>query len=283
MTKSNCSFELLNGEFVSSDSLLFDSSNRAFRYGDGLFETMKVVNGVPLFLKDHVDRLVRGCAILGLNAGPVFDYEKLKGIVTQLLDKNNVLNARVRLTVFRDGDGLYFTTSDRCFWHISCLESEQGYYETNKFGINLGVFNEEVKTTGKLSNVKTLNSLVYIVAATYAQKHSFDDVLISNTRGNFIETVSSNLFVFKDGNLNTPPLSDGCLEGVLRKNVIRISETNGLKCIETSVDTDMLNNADEILLTNVIKGVQWVKNFNGNSYSGQISEKLNKLLTEMCK
>ncbi|MBL0342019.1 MAG: aminotransferase class IV [Bacteroidetes bacterium] len=240
-----------------------------------MFETFKVVNGIPLFLEDHCNRLQSGISYLGLVSKTVFNAATLKPILRHLLVLNNCLNARVRLTVFRSGNSLYFPDSNQISWHLSCSKLEDTGDSLLKHEIKLGWFSEEVKSPGKLSNLKTLNGLIYILAANFAVKHGFDDVLINNSNGDFIESIHSNLFILKDNILFTPPLSDGCLEGVMRKNLIQMATSQGFICNEVSIGLPLLENADEILLTNVIRGVQSVKHFNGKVYANATGIKLN--------
>lgn len=257
-------FELLNGELTDASSLLFEASNRAFRYGDGLFETLKITNNSIHFFDDHFERLELGMKALKLHFSVDLNREKLRHSILNLLSKNNLQSARVRLTVYRNGKGFYLPDNNFASWHISCSP----LINTNSpEGLRLGIFEEVQKAPGRYSNLKTLNALPYILASIHASEKGYDDVLILNTSHLVIETATSNFFLISGNTVYTPPLSDGSLDGVMRKNIIRKAHENGVEIIEKSLDVSDVLEADELFLTNVIRGVQWVKTFNHKTYS----------------
>ncbi|HMT30157.1 MAG TPA: aminotransferase class IV [Bacteroidia bacterium] len=264
----------MNGEFVESGKPVLHGSNRAFKYGDGLFETIKVANKVPLFFDDHFNRLSYGMNVLKLALRDDFNAASIKNFIVSLMEKNNISSARIRLEVFRDGNGFYLPDSSTALWLMTATELETPDYPHHSEGLKAGIFTDEPKSLSTLSNIKTLNGLIYILAAMNARENGCDENFIINSDGNIIESVSSNVFVVTQGVLLTPPLSQGCLDGVMRKNVIRIALQNGLKVEEKTITPELLTAANEILLSNVIKGIQWVHSFQNVTYSGTFAQKL---------
>jgi len=264
MIESVPRFELLNKQLVEADSHLFSATNRAFQYGDGVFETMKVAEGNINFYSDHYLRLTNAMHLLKLSFTEDFDRDHLHDSIQYLLSKNQLSSARVRLTVFREGTGFYLPEKHNASWHMLCSPLNTSIPAK---GLSLGLYEEVHKAPGKFSNLKTLNALPYVLASIYASEHGFDDVFILNTSRKVIESVNCNIFVVSGSSVFTPPLSDGCLDGVMRKNIIRKAHENGVVIIEKSLDVSDVSNADEILLTNVIRGVQWVKTFNNKPYT----------------
>ncbi len=264
MSEKSPKFEFFNGQLVETDTPIFTSFNRAFRYGDGVFETMKVTDNTIQFFEDHFERLTHSMEVLKLGFTEAIDREKLHHLIMDLLKKNEMTSARVRLTLFRDGTGFYLPINNSASLHISCSQINTSVKKT---GLNLGLFEDVLKAPGSFSNLKTLNALPYILASLHAAEHNFDDVFILNTSHKIIESANSNLFVIYDTAIFTPPLSDGCLNGVMRKNIIRKAHEKGVLIYERSLDVLDVIGADEILLTNAIKGVQWVQTFNHKTYS----------------
>jgi branched-chain amino acid aminotransferase len=130
------------------------------------------------------------------------------------------------------------------------------------------------KSLDQFSKFKTINSLLYVQAAIYANQNNFNDSLILNGEGNIIESSSSNVFIASNGVLYTPPLDDGCVGGIMRMNVINLAINNGIKVYEYSLKPQNLLIADEVFLTNAIKGIEWVGGFQNKRYYNSLSRKI---------
>ena len=135
--------------------------------------------------------------------------------------------------------------------------------------LNLEWFSKENKNTTKLSNLKSLNSLVYVLASNYAEEKNLDDVIIFNQRKKPIESSNANIFVKKDGNLYTTLLSDGCVDGTMRLLICQ-----NFKVVETSFTRKFLLDAEELFLTNSM-GIRWVAKLgNKEYYENKISKNI---------
>ena len=272
----------LNGSIISSDHQIFTVSNRGFRYGDGLFESMRYMNGKLKFPDLHIDRVLKGMKILKLENGFHLDSWFLREKVDELARRNKIgPNARFRLTVFRDSGGLYSPDSNKMAYVLESQSMDESQYTFNNKGLIIDVYDELTKSVNILSNLKTCNSLIYVLAGIFKNQHKLDEVMILNQYGFLCESISSNVFVVYDRKLYTPSLNEGCIGGVMRQVVMRLAIENGIELIEAQVNPDILNEADEVFITNAAKGIQWVMGYNSKRYFNEmskfLSEKLNLL------
>jgi len=273
-------FVCYNGQYFSDSEFIFSSTNRAFRYGDGLFETMKMVNGKVLFFKDHYQRLNSGMKYLRMVVDKQgFSEQSLLKEIIALSEKNKTSKSCiVRLQVFRNSEGKYTPTKNDCSFIIETEPIKNISYIFNDKGLKLGLFNEEVKQVSYLSNIKTCNSLIYILAGIYKSENKFDDVLILNNKGTISEAISSNIFIVKNNEFITPPINDGCIDGIMRKQIIGILKSNKKKITESSLTVDHLLKADETFLTNTVNGITWVGAFKTKRYFNNQSRWLTEIL-----
>ncbi len=114
-----------------------------------------------------------------------------------------------------------------------------------------------------MSAIKTNNYLVYVMAAHFAKKQGWDDCLVLNSHDRVAESTISNLFWIKNRILYTPPLSEGCVAGVMRRWLMQKLPGLDYECIEEETDLATIKGADEVFLTNAISGIRWVENFDG--------------------
>lgn len=271
-----------NGSIISSDQQIFSVSNRGFRYGDGLFESMRYMNGKLKFPDLHIDRVLEGMKVLKLENSFYLDSWLLREKVDELVRRNKIgPNARFRLTVFRDSGGLYSPDSNKMAYVLESQSLDENQYTFNKKGLIIDVYDELTKPVNILSNLKTCNSLIYVLAGIFKNKYALDEAMILNQHGFLCESISSNVFVVYDKKLYTPSLNEGCIGGVMRQVVMRLAKENGIELVEAQVNPDILNEADEVFITNAAKGIQWVMGYNNKRYFNEmskfLSEKLNLL------
>ena len=263
-----------NGFLVEDGEKLFNSTNRAFKFGDALFETLKVSNSKILFWDKHYQRLQYTLDFLGFDTTGV-DQAFWENQLQKVYVRNNFPDARLRLTVYRDSPGLYVPQRHKCAFLIEGTALDKSTYELNAKGLNIGVYSDVVRSRQKFSNLKTTNSLNFILAGLFAEKNNFDDVVILNDAGRVSEAVSSNVFVIAGDQIITPSLEEGCIDGVMRKVLL---EMHPGKVKEGLVDMELLKNADEIFFTNAIRGIQWVASFDGKNYSANRTSQLMNML-----
>ncbi|MFA6246493.1 MAG: aminotransferase class IV [Mucilaginibacter sp.] len=270
-----------NGEILPADSILLTIANRAFRYGDGLFESMRVMKGKLKFPELHAERLQKGMKALKIDGYSQADSWFLKEKVEELARRNKIKHGRLRLTVFRDAEGLYAPTQNKMAYCLEIQPIEEPRYFLNERGLIMDVYTELPKPLNWLSNIKTCNSLIYVMAGIYKQQNKLDDVFLINQNRFLCEANSSNIFVWYQNHLYTPALSEGCVEGVMRRVVIQLALDNNIPVTEAQINPEILNAADEVFLTNATKGIQWVMGYGVKRYFNRISkalmDELNKL------
>ncbi|WP_114936451.1 aminotransferase class IV [Mucilaginibacter endophyticus] len=270
-----------NGEYLPQNTPLLTIGNRGFKYGDGLFESMRLMKGKLKFAELHADRLQRGMKALKIDGYSQMDTWFLNDIVNELARRNKVKHGRLRLTVYRDAEGLYTPTQNKMGYCLELTPSEEPRYFLNEKGLIMDVFTELPKPSNYLSNIKTCNSLIYVMASLYKTQNKLDDVFLLNQSGNLCEASSSNIFINYQNHLYTPALSEGCVEGVMRQVVIKLAHENNIEITEAQINPDILYEADEVFLTNATRGIQTVMGFGVrryfNQYSKILMDELNKL------
>ncbi len=273
---------IYNGHLIDIYEPAISFTNRAFRYGDSLFESMLLVNGKSLFLADHIKRIKLGMTVLRMNVPAEFTIANIEALILQLVINNKCNNnARIRLTVFRNEGGYYTPQTNDISFLIETESLETKGFILNKKGLWLDVYAEIKKQNNKLSNLKTGNALLYVMAGLTKKSLKLDDCFLINDAGNIIETISANVFVIKNGTLYTSPLTDGCVDGVMRKQIMALASTHKILTFEQTLTINTIINGDEVFLTNATKGIQWVGQFKNKFYTNQmalfLTDKLNEL------
>ncbi len=259
-----------NSSIQSENIPIVYSWNRAFRYGDGLFESIAVGEKSIPFFDDHWNRLTQAAQLLALELPTVFTKEFLRKAILELLSLNAIAgNAYARVMFYREGRGKYAPDEMQAGFMIEVEPIQGELFELNKKGLNIGLFNEVNKAVDQLSNFKTSSSLVYVLASIHKSKAGLDDCLILNTRSNICDSTNSNVFLVKDKTISTPSIQEGCINGVMRKQVIAIAKENGFTTQETAIEAEMLRNADEIFLTNAVQGIRWIERYGKSVYTNK--------------
>src|SRR5690606_34587700 len=211
---------------------------------------------------------------------PKFNAEFIENHTQQLITKNGYQNAdlKVRLQVYRDGEGAYgpLTNKPGYILEVSPFDVD---LKTNHSGLILDLYTEQIKPFSGVSSLKSSNALVYVLASNYRKNIGVDDVVILNQEGMVCETIQSNIFVLYDNKLYTPALNQGCIAGTMRAHVIDIARNHlGLEVIEAKIDPKVLEVAEEMFLTNALRGIQWVVGYKKRRFFNVLSKKLQKYL-----
>lgn len=243
---------------------------RSFVYGDLLFETMAVVEGNIRNVRDHAARLNAGLKYLGLHAN--MDVNMLESLVNPVLKQQS--QARIRLIAYSKAVGFYRSSSREVQFEIEVFP----WPDVQKKIQQIGVYSGDWKTTSPLSNLKTGNALVYIQALKFAADKGWDDVLILNQYGHICEASSSNLFWVKENKIFTPPLSEGCVMGVMRAVLLRHLPMHDFELEEKPAVINELLQADELFLTNAIHRIQSVTRMDGKMYAHTLTDKIRHTL-----
>ncbi len=253
---------LFDGEWIAKPEAGFPMLNRAFRFGDGCFETLRVRGGKILFLEAHLNRLCAAMQVLGFEGEHGNWKEKATFLLSKILQESSPLpHARLRLEVIRIGEGAYRPESDKTHWIVEMKELEADTYLHSQ-AISLTDFPDFDLSPGPFSGLKLCNALPYVLAARHAKRAGFDETLFWN-KGSLVEAAASNVFLLKGHQLFTPPLSSGCLAGVMRNWLLENALDAGLTSVEKEITARDLEDAEAILLTNVVQGLRQVQVYRG--------------------
>lgn len=278
MGKSN--FICINGEFVSTERPVFTSYNRAFRYGDGIFESMRAIGTTVPFLNKHITRMKEGAHFLEIDIPESYTTEYFAKQIKHLLNANKQFTgARIRLGVYRKEGGTFSPLSNKAEYYIESDSIDSPNFQINNKGLVIDLYNDYKKSLNPFNQLKSIPSQLYIKAALFAQKNRIDDCILLNEKNQIIEASSSNIFIVSGNNILTPVTSEGCLAGIMREIIIQIAKNEGYNVSDniTLTEKDLLN-ADEIFLTNAVQGIKWVVAFRRRRYFSRTAKKLNQSL-----
>jgi branched-chain amino acid aminotransferase len=270
-----------NGEILPADTKLLTTANRGFKYGDGLFESMRLMKGKLKFVDLHAERLQKGMKALHLEGYSQMDAYFLKEKAEELAGRNKVKHARLRLAVYRDAEGLYTPTQNKTGYCLELQPVDEPRYFLNTKGLIMDLYSDMPKAINILSNYKTCNAMLYVMAGIYKAQNKLDEAFILNQNGFLCETISANVFVLYQNHLYTPALSEGCIGGVMRRVVMDLAIKKNIPMTEAQLDPEILNQADEVFITNASRGIQWVMGFGKKRYFNEVSkvlaDELNKI------
>ncbi|MBC8884520.1 aminotransferase class IV [Flavobacterium piscinae] len=257
----------LNGNIIEQESVL--SLNRAFLYGDAVFETLKVVNGKVLFIEDHYFRLMASMRIVRMQIPMNFTLENLEQYILDLAVQNSCSDScRVRFTVYRNDGGYYLPTDRKVSFLISTTKLDSKAYQFNEESYEVELFKDFYLTKQLLSTIKSTNKLINTVGSIFADENGYQNCLLLNEEKNVVEALNGNLFMISGNRLITPPLSEGCLNGIMRKQVLALAnKTEGLEVFEEPISPFDLQKSDELFITNVIQGIQPITKYRKKDFT----------------
>jgi branched-chain amino acid aminotransferase len=273
-----------NGTIVSHDTSLL-TQNRAFLYGDAVFETVKIVNSKILFLEDHYFRLMSSMRIIRMEIPMDFTMEYFEEQILTLAKAKNIENsARARITIYRNNGGYYFPQSNTVSFLINVESIEDKEYSISQQRYKVDLYADFYVAKQLLSSIKTTNKLINITASIFAKENDLDNCLLFNDSKNVIEAIQGNIFMLIGNKLITPPVSEGCLNGVMRKQILALArKIENLEVVEEVISPFDLQKADELFITNVIKGIQPITNYRKKEFAFNLSmilvQKLNKSIS----
>jgi branched-chain amino acid aminotransferase len=249
---------------LPADTPVVSVGSRAFRYGYGLFETMLMHEGRIRLEALHWERLRDGMKALGISAAPDF-FQKMQEAVRHTLRSNgHETLARLRLQVW-PGTGGYTDAAD--FNADFCIESfalPVSVLRLQEEGLVAGIASGIVKCADAFSHLKSCNALPYALAARQARASGWDEALLLNQHGRIADGSIANVFWMKAGKIFTPPLSEGCVAGVMRRHLLEYLPAAGYDVEEAVVAPEVLQSADGMFLSNALRGIRWVKDCAGH-------------------
>jgi branched-chain amino acid aminotransferase len=271
-----------NGNIVLKDSNIL-TENRSFLYGDGVFETVKIVNGKILFLEDHYFRLMASMRVVRMEIPMNFTMEFFEEQILSLVKRNNLVqSSRARITMFRNDGGYYLPVTNDVSYLIHATALEEMSYTINTNTYEVDLFKDFYITKQLLSSIKSTNKLLNVTASIYASENGLDNCILLNDTKNVVEAIQGNIFMLVGNKLITPPVSEGCLNGVMRKQVLALAKKlPELTVVEEIISPFDLQKADQLFLTNVIKGIQPITKYRKKEFTTTLAQELTTLLNEL--
>ena len=265
-----------NGELLFEENVKLSSENRGFKYGDAVFETIKVSHKRVIFWEDHYFRLMASMRMLRMKIPMQFTLEFLeKEILKAVAVQEEASSFRVRLNVYRKDGGLYTPKTNEIDYLI---DVKVNMYQT-KNTYTVDVFKDFYNYSGLLSTIKTNNRMVNTLASIYAQENDLDNCVLINEKKGVVEVTNANIFVLKGNIVKTPALTEGCIKGIVRNKVIEIILKNKEYTLEeTTISPFEIQKADEVFITNAIIGVQPITNYKKKNFTIDFANKISKSL-----
>jgi branched-chain amino acid aminotransferase len=265
-----------NGDILDQEKFSLTAENRGFKYGDAVFETIKVVNNKVIFWEDHYFRLMASMRMLRMKIPMSFTLEFLEKEILSLVKANNTSQkSRVRLTIFRKDGGLYTPKTNEIDFLVEA--SELNHNIKNDYKID--IFKDFYNYSGLLSTIKTNNKMLNTLASVFAKENDLDNCILINEKKGVVEVTNGNIFIVKDNVVKTPATTEGCIKGIVRKKVLEIiSKNEEFKVEETSISPFEIQKADEVFITNAIIGIQPVTQYKKKTFKVDFSKKIAKNL-----
>jgi len=266
-----------DGKLLSEGTDFLNHDNRGLKYGDSLFETLRVVNGKVFFWEEHYLRLMSSMRILRMEIPMNFTMEFLEEQIITSVNANELQNevVRIRLTVFRKNGGLYKPTTNDVSFIIETKELTSPFYIIEDKVYEVELFKDFFVNPDMLSTLKTNNRVLNVVGSIFAKENDFQNCLLLNSNKQVVEALNGNLFLVRDKEIKTPPTSDGCLKGIIRNKLIEIIKNiEGFTLVETSISPFELQKADELFITNSIIGIQPVTKYRKKNFDNVVARNL---------
>ncbi|MFJ1377548.1 aminotransferase class IV [Capnocytophaga canimorsus] len=263
-----------NGSLIEAS---FVTENRAFKFGDAVFDTSKYVYEKLLFWEEHYLRLMAGMRILRMEIPISFTMEFFEREISKLLQENQLekASARVRITVFRKSGGLYTPSTNEVDFIIEVQELKKPFFELNQEPYEVELFKDFYINPDLLANVKHTNKAIHIIGSVFAQENDYQNCLLLNNSKNLTCALNGNLFMVEGNTIKTPPITDGCLNGITRQILLKIlKKTTEFDLVETSISPFELQKADELFISNSIVGIQPVTKYRKKMYSSAVAQNL---------
>ena len=276
----------IDGGLVAENEAVLSTSNRGFAYGDAVFETIRVINGKIMFWEDHYFRLMSSMRIMRMEIPDSFSPEFLEEEITSLLESNDLLNSpvRIKFSVFRKEGGLYRPETNDIGYLISASLLEDAFYTMNESFYEVELFKDHYVNSGLLSTIKTNNRALNVLGSIFAKENDYNNCLLLNENKSVVEALNGNIFLVKENVIKTPPLTDGCLKGILRGKILEIvKKLPDYKISEESISPFELQKADEMFITNVVVGIQPVNKYRKKEYRNEVAKDLLSKLNVMAR
>jgi branched-chain amino acid aminotransferase len=267
----------LNGILVDAQEAAIPVTDRAYLYGEGLFETMKATKGGIPFLPEHLDRFFSSFAVLDFE--PNISKPELEHAVYQTLRQNHLQEAYLRIQLSRQNAAFGgLQAADRYHLLIVAQPLNHEMEEFRRKGMAAVQFSDSIVSSSPLNGVKSTNYAIKLRAKAYAKKQNAQEAVFADAQGHLVEGASSNLFIWNGHFWITPPLSSGALPGVMRRVLLSLMKAHGIPFKEQTIAPQDLAQAHEAILSNAIWEIMPLTRWEGQPIgTGQPSEKTHEL------
>ncbi len=275
-----------NGNLLIESEEVVSFNNRGLQYGDALFETLRISNGKILFWEDHYFRLMASMRILRMEIPMSFSMEFLESEVLKTLGDSEKLtiNARAKIFINRKAGGKYTPVTNDVDYFVITEKLEDSFYIFNDSSYKVELFKDYYIPANLLSTLKTSTKVIHVLGSIFAKENDYDNCILLNDKKQVVEALNGNIFLVHGTEIITPSIEDGCLRGILRKQIISIcNQSEKYTLIEKSISPFDLQKADELFITNVIQGIQPVLNYRKKEYTSIVAKDLLQKLNTIAR
>ena len=260
-----------NGNF--KDQSLDHFNNRGFLFGDSVFETIKVVNNKIIYWEEHYLRLMSSMRILRIEIPSLYNPDFFEEEIRKTnLKIDSFFTGRVRLTIFRREGGLYLPDYNDPIFVINSQKTDQKLFNVNLNSYKVDLFKDYQIQSNLISNLKTNNRVVNVIGSIYAKENDLDNCILLNDQKVVSEFLNGNIFIVKNNHVITPPISSGCLNGIMRNKIIElINKLTNLEIEEKDFSPYELISSDEIWVSNSISGIIPVTEYRRKNFSNKVA------------
>lgn len=265
-----------NGELLNNEVKFLDENNRGLRFGDAVSEELRVVNGDIYFLEEHYLRLMSSMRILRMEIPMHFTMEFMEEEILRTVSaQETIKNHRINYMIFRNSGGKYAPATHNVSYIVTSEYLKSPFFIIEDKVYEVELFKDFYKSATLLSNLNTNNRILNVVGSIFAQENDYQDCLLLNEQKMVVEALNGNIFLVIGSTVKTPPLTDGCLNGILRKKLIDIIlKLDGYELLEESISPFELQKADELFAANSIDGIIPITKYRKKIYSNTTAKNL---------
>ena len=275
-----------NGNIINIKEGKVSIENRGLNYGDALFETLKITNKKIIFWEDHYFRLMASMRILRMEIPMNFSMEFLESEVMKTIEDIDKTSEAFRVKIFvnRKAGGKYTPETNEIDYFIIAETLENSFYILNDDVYEVELFKDYFIQSSLLSTLKTTSKIINVLGSIFAKENNHQNCLLLNESKQIIEALNGNVFLVKENSIVTPPIKDGCLRGIIRKQIIQIiNKSKEYTLEEKSISPFDLQKADELFITNVIVGIQPISKYRKKNFSDVVAKELLQKLNVLAR
>lgn len=266
-----------NGALISAEDNILALHNRAFAYGDAVTDVSKYSYQQLLFWEEHYLRLMAGMRVLRMNIPMSFSMEYIEEEILKTI-RSNALESqpvRVRISIFRKSGNTYTPTNNDIEYLIETQPLSSAFYVLNEEPYEVELFKDFYIQPDLLANIKHTNRIVNVLGSIFAQENDYQNCILLNSQKNIAGALDGNIFLVNGNTLKTPALTDGAVNGITRKMLIKsLQKVGDYQVEETSISPFELQKADELFITNSLIGIQPVSQYRKKTYTHTATKSL---------